>query len=125
MIGQELRTFLINYQNLNDLVGSRIYPMKLPQDPTFPAVTYHEISSPEHHDIPVAYPTYQFSCWAERYGEATEVAKQVKNALQRYKGMMGETRVKQGVYEGKQEIYEPETGIYHFPVDVKIIYRSD
>jgi len=100
------------------LVANRIYPLLLPQSPTFPAVVYLRVSGlrVQSHDGDSAlqHPRFQFSCWAETYTEALAVAEQVRTALQ------GATTAGVGIYETAHDFYDAETGWYHIPVDITI-----
>lgn len=124
MFSTALRTYLLSVPEITASIGSRLYPGWIPENAPMPSVAYLEVSGVRHHDIDVAYPRYQFSCFSTRYLEAKEVADEIRNALQRYKGDMGNTRVIQGVHEGSFEQYERDTGIYHVAIDFKIIYRE-
>ncbi|KAB2337654.1 DUF3168 domain-containing protein [Cytobacillus depressus] len=122
MLETDLVNYLKNYQPLKDLVGGRIYPGVIPENGTKPAIAYNEISAPGHHDIDVAFPRFQFSCFSTRYTEAKQVRKEIENALKRFKGKMGNTRVIQGVSAGKYMLYEKDTMLHNAIIDIKIIY---
>jgi len=118
-IEQSLETYLKNYADLTALVGTRIYPAKLPQNFTPPAITYSRISSSRYysHSGPsgLARPRFQLSCWAEHYGEAKQVAEQVRAALEAWPA----TKTVQAAFVVNElDGYEPETKLYHVPVDV-------
>ncbi len=121
-----IKVVLAGDTGLDDIIDGRYYPMILPQVPTYPALTYTNISDVEHHDIDFAMPRFQFSCWAETYAEAKELKAQIKSIFQRRQEPMGGTsvlRIVQGVYEGAIDLYDPGTETYHIPVDFKIIYK--
>jgi hypothetical protein len=120
----DLRDYLIAYTDLNALVGSRIYPAVLPDNPTYPAIAHSEVSGSRRHNINVAFPRYQFSCFSPTYLIAKEVATQVRKALQRYSGLMGSTRVIQGVFENEIEFYDPTEKVWNVAVDMKMIIRE-
>lgn len=121
-----LKVILSGSTAMTDLIGARYYPVNLPQNPTYPALTYTKISGDEHHDIPVGYPRYQFSCWANKYSEAKSVAKEVKRIFQRRNEPIGGSSglpIIQGVYEGDTDLWDFNTKKYHCPVDFMFIYR--
>lgn len=70
---QALRAFLLSYSAITDLIGTRIYPDILPQDPTYPAITYQEISGPRDYTQQGAdgVTTYrvQLDLWANTFEE--------------------------------------------------------
>ncbi|MBU8733436.1 DUF3168 domain-containing protein [Cytobacillus oceanisediminis] len=122
MLEVDLVNYLKNYQSLKDLVGGRIYPGVIPENGSKPAIAYNEISARGHHDIDVSFPRIQFSCFSPRYIEAKQVRKEIENALKRFKGAMGDTRVIQGVVAGKHELYEHDTKLHNAIIDIKIHY---
>lgn len=124
MLSTALRAYLLSRPEIRNLIGTRIYPGWIPENAPMPSVAYLEVSGVRHHDIDVAFPRYQFSCFSTRYLEAKEIADEIRKALQRYKGDISGTRVIQGVHEGTFEQYERDTGIYHVAIDFKIIYRE-
>lgn len=124
MFSTALRSYLLSIPEITALIGTRLYSGWIPENAPMPSVAYLEVSGVRHHDIDVAFPRYQFSCFSTRYLEAKEIADEIRKALQRYKGDISGTRVIQGVHEGTFEQYERDTGIYHVAIDFKIIYRE-
>jgi hypothetical protein len=107
-IEEAIYSYLSNETGITSLVGSRIYPVKLPQNTDYPAITYFRVSGPEHHEKDMAYPRFQFSCWAAEYGTAKGLAAEVKAAFQRFKGTMGTPGVAviQGVFLNDLDVYD-------------------
>jgi len=126
---EALFAYLKDHAGLKALVGTRIYPLILPQPPTLPAVTYFKVSLVNRRVM--ASPSdvlkqvrVQFSCWANTYSETKSVAEQVKVALQDFAGQMGGgVQVLDGNIINEQDLYEDDTGIYHVPVDVLIMHE--
>ena len=108
--------------------GERIYPLILPQNPTYPALTYQLISNQGHHDIPVDYPRIQITAWSPQLLQAKQLAGEVQAALQRYKGVMNGYRIKQIVKEASPgDLWDEnagDAGLYYVPVDYRIIYKG-
>ena len=113
---------------IHDLIADRIYPVKLPQNPTLPAMTYRIISGMEHHDYDVAYPRFQFNCWGESYSDAKSLSVATKQAFQRLSSPIGGTSGKaviQGVLLNDIDMgYEEDTQLYGIFVDIRLIYRK-
>lgn len=96
---EALYSYLSTHAGLSALVGTRIYPVKLPQNVSLPAVTYQKISGHRVHamqtDPGYASPRFQISCWAvdsateSGYDIVKAVAEQARAALQDYRGTMG------------------------------------
>jgi hypothetical protein len=49
----------------------------------------------------------------------------VIESLTRYKGVASGNHIKQIVYENSLDAIEDETGLFHVPVDFKIIHLGD
>lgn len=122
MFFTDLRNFLLTHESLTKLINVRLYPGWIPKDAPMPSVAYLEVSGVGFHDIDVAYPRYQFSIFSPKYVEAKEIAKEIKDILQRFKGKMGNTRVIQAVYQNEYDNYEIDTKLYHIAIDFKFIY---
>ncbi len=129
-IEEALYSYLSTYAGLAALVGTRIYPLVLPQNPTLPAITYQKVSRAGERAMSSPSPRvtrsrFQFSCWGTTYGSVKDVAAQLKAALQDYQGLMGGTggvTVLDADVANEQDIYEPEAFVYHLPVDVMIYH---
>jgi len=120
-----LKRMLETDTDLLALITGRVYPGKLPQGATLPAVTYRKVSGPRIHDLDVAYPRFQITAWAESYIEAVAVAFAIRGATQRYKGIRDGVKIPQIVYLNEVDMIDPETGYYTRPVDVEIIYEEE
>jgi hypothetical protein len=85
---QYLVAHLNAHAGLSALVGSRIYPLILPQSPTLPAVTFQQISRVPVHDrsMPDTLVTtrWQWNVNARTYATALPVMAQLKIALQAF-----------------------------------------
>lgn len=125
MIEESLRTKILADSDVTDDIGQRLYILKLPQNPTYPTVTYFKVSNARHHDLDVAMPRYQIDVWAESYITARQVADNIRKALQRESGNWSGISVIQAVYEGETDLYEEDTELYHIAQDFKIIYRGE
>lgn len=116
----EIRSHLIADTDLNNLVGTRIYPLTLPRDPTFPAITYQLISNPRG-EWGTKNPRYQFSVYSKNYGETVQTAEALKNALSTIEGLAD---IFANYDEDETEQYEAETGIYTRIVDAIFYYAT-
>ena len=84
-IEEALYAELAGYTNLTDLVSTRIYPMRLPENATLPGVVYYRMSAGRENDFSgatgLARPTFRVQVWADDYKESHTVATQVRKAL--------------------------------------------
>ena len=132
-IETELYTRLTTHAGLSALIGTRAYPLHLPQKPTLPAVTYHRVSairvSAMGADTGLVRPRFQIDVWAEEYitqGATTgarEVAEQVRAALQRWSTSSG-TIVQDSYFLNEVELFEPDTELVHIALDFEINYEE-
>jgi len=108
------------YTALAVLVDGRAYPMKLPERAVFPAITYFQVSNTEGNTMDGYDKTiegrWQISCWAENYGAAKALAEQVKVAIRGFSGSLTQI-VKKSYLANETDLYEPDVGLYHIPVD--------
>jgi hypothetical protein len=124
MIELVIKNKMLARSQIVTLITDRIYYSVLPQNPTFPAISFFRVSNPRHHHIDVAYPRFQFDYWALTYSQAVELANEGRLALQREKGIFTGINVIQGVYLGEESLYEQDTKLYRISQDMKIIYRD-
>ncbi len=117
-----IRTLLYNDTAVRAIVDSRIYPLKKPLEATLPALTIHKISGPRDHVTGHGTPRYQVSCWAESFSLVQDLSEAVISGLERYKGVASGNHIKQIVYVNSLDAIEDETGLFHVPVDFKIIH---
>jgi hypothetical protein len=89
LIAEALAARLAAFSGLAALVGTRIYARKLPQGPTYPAVTYYRVSGMREESLSgasgLAHPRYTVTAWATTYAGAQAVAEQVRLALECYR----------------------------------------
>lgn len=129
---QAVQARLAGYAGLASLVAARIYPLVLPQKPTYPTVTYQRITSARASamgsDPGVASVTIQVDAWGSTYANARAVAAQVRAALQRWRGTQaisgGSVEVLDSFIESDQDIYEEETATYRVRMDFLIWHRE-
>jgi len=102
------------------LVGSRIYPVNLPQEPTYPAVTYLEISGDPHNSLTgpqgLHWARLRVHTWGETYGDAYETAQAVEVALNGQKF----TTLRAISALGRHDLYESAVEAYYISQDFSI-----
>jgi hypothetical protein len=108
MIHEALFSRLSGYAGLTALVGARIYPRLLPQNPTYPAVTYDRISAERQSamgsDSGLVSGRWQVSSWGKTYTDARDIAEQVRKALQRYRGTSSGTVIQDIFIESENDL---------------------
>lgn len=130
VIEEGLYAFLVT--NLTT-VTSRVYPIRLPQTVTLPAIIYQRISTGREktHDqtaAGLAYPRFQFTSYAGTHASCKEVTNQLRSILAGFKGVFtvgaDTVRVDGILPEGEQDFYEPDSGIY-FTTSDYFVYHAE
>ena len=125
---EDLRAYLLTLSAITDLIGQRVYFIKLPQDTTFPALTINRISTQRRRshggNSNLTRPRIQLTCFAETYLATKAISTQIVNALESYVGTMGSTQVYDSFVENELDLYDSESKIYYLPIDVMIRYNG-
>jgi hypothetical protein len=98
-------------------VGERIYPMgKRPQATQLPALSFALVSGPTSHyshagatDHEVS---YQFDCWADDADDAMDLAQELAEALDGFRGSWDDYRIGSVFLSVVLDDHEPDTGLY-------------
>ena len=110
------------------LIGTRLYPGHLPQNPTYEAMTYRRVNTgrPHAHDGPgdLAKARFQFSCFGATYSAARTLANTLRTAIDGYKGTVAGVRIDGILFIDEQDAYEDETGVYMLPIDFRVIHKE-
>lgn len=124
-IAETIRAKLIANPALSALVGARIYPLKLPQNPTYPAITYQRVAGDYQGDIGVHSPDFQFDCWASGYTEAENLTRALINALDRESWRTGNHEIiKCTLNRTPLDLYDSVVNKHRVSLDFSILYRE-
>lgn len=109
-------------------VGDRIFPVRIPEGATLPALVYHKVSDPSLHskdgDMNLNRPRFQFTAWADKYADAKAAIKAVRTALQGYTGptLQGVT-VPEIICDSEQDLNDPQSLEFGASLDA-IVWHS-
>lgn len=124
IIEEGLVAYLTAYAGLSSLIGTRISPLRLPENVTYPALTYQRISSQrvqsQSGSSKLAFPRFQFDCYAKTYLAAKNVSAQLRAALDGFKGTMGDVPVGSSLSQSDRDFYDPNTRIWRVSIDFVI-----
>ena len=127
-IEEALDTYLQSNTDLTELIGTRLYPKKLPQKPTLPAVVYHRISGPREHSMDgssgLAHPRFQFDMYGRTYAAAKDVSDKMRLALDAFKGTIGGVDINGAFLEDDSDGYDDDLEIYWFQADYEIWHNE-
>jgi hypothetical protein len=114
------------------LIGTRLYPLVLPQDPTYPALTYQVIEDipPMAHDGPgdLFGALVQFDCYGASYSAAKTLARGLRADLNGKSGAIGaagaRVRLAGAFLQGMMDHHEPTTAVWRVMVEFLINYKE-
>lgn len=110
--------FLRNWAGLAALVGLRIKPISLGQEPTYPIVTYFVVDAPGDYSQSKSRtisPRVQFDCYATTYRGTHALAEQVREGIEAYGHGIGAGCFVNGPADMEEP---PELGRWRVRVDV-------
>jgi len=117
MIANNLYTYLVAQAGITNLVSTRVYPVIMPQKPTFPAITYNDDDSnyTESFDGQTDHvqSIFQLDGWSKTYAEATTVGTAISTALKNTSGSFGGITIQRcTVLSGPVTVYEDSVEAY-------------
>ncbi len=120
-IATDIRTFLLADATLTTLIGTRLYPLTLPQNPTLPAMTYQWVSGERVHTadgaLGLSRPRIQFDAWATTYLVAESVFEALRKRLDAFRGAAGASIIQGAFFDSERDLYESEPKLYRRSVD--------
>lgn len=126
-IEKDLVLYLINVPAVTAIVGTRIYPKRLPENPVMPALVYQRIAesvSPTLDDDPSTYMSgirIQIGAYGATYAEAKELMDAVMVAMSYYHGAFGNSTVKMIIPNMRLDVPDdPEVAIEREVADFTI-----
>lgn len=133
MIRADLRTYLLAQSTITDLVGTRIYWVRIPQKPqsetTYPCITYRRATGGHMHHLDnaqgYAQPIFEIDVWGPDSEVVENVGEQVRLKLQGFSGTMGTTDVGGVTLDDEQDFYIPsdigdDIGVHRIQYKYKI-----
>lgn len=109
---------------LSALVGTRVYPLVLPQAGALPAVVYTLVDDVETLNGHNGVARVQFTAWATTYAGAKSVRDALRERLRSFAGQSSTDRVEDVdvSFSGPAGL-EPELGLYRRDLDTMIYHR--
>lgn len=101
------------------IVGTRIWPVRMPDNATLPGVVYQRVSTVESPDLgarSLRESRFQLDCWADRFGDTVTTAAAVIAALD-YKSAASIDRI---LIDSARDLYDDAAMLYRRSVDVLI-----
>jgi hypothetical protein len=127
-VSTDLRAFILADGTVAGLIGTRLYPLTLPQAPTLPAMSYQWISGQHFNamDAPskLSGPRVQFTCWAATYLQAEAVVEALRKRLNGFRGMAGATEIQGAFMESERDLYESDPALFARSADFFVYYTD-
>jgi hypothetical protein len=127
-IKKSLENHLKSYAALKAIHKGQVCFGRAPSTWTAPYQNITKISDPaENRRLGVPCPRFQVDNFAPTQAQADLMAELTIQSLDGFSGVMGGTggkKIVTGKYMDSTDLYEPDTGLYNCPVDVKIQYRN-
>jgi len=116
MIEQGLYDLLSSDQALSQLVGARIYPVLIPEETTYPAITYQGVTGsvkPSVDGRAYSEKSIQIDAWGNTYGDIKCVQAALHRILDGYVGTLSDgTRVLSSLRINEFDAYESDARVY-------------
>lgn len=101
--------------SVSAIVVDRVYPQKLPQAPTLPAITYNLVSAVRVRDLegPAGKSRHRISinCWGNTYASVRGLADAVRRELDGYgSGYMRDTFIGSITLDNEIDLFEEDAG---------------
>lgn len=124
----DLRAFLMADDTISGLVGSRVYPNKLPENVAYPAIRYEQVSGVREYHLRGpsgrARPRISINAWATKYEDARGLADAIRRRLNGYAGTLGETEVGSIKLESEIDFFEDEVKVHRVAQDYMISFKE-
>jgi len=121
----DLKSFVTGGSALAAQIGTRMYPLQLPQEPTLPALTYFQVDDPPEYahegQAGIHHPRWQFDVWASTYLKAKQVADLLIARLHAWHSSNASYNAFIGA---EQDFSEAERELYRVSVDAIIWCRD-
>jgi hypothetical protein len=130
---QELRTYVLADATVSGLIGTRMYPIRLPQNVTLPAITYQRISHEHMHHLKsgtgTARARMQLDCWSYSLTECKQMSEALRGLLHGFTGTMQSVKVFSSLCENEIHLHEPpqdgsDNYLYHIAQDFIILHTE-
>lgn len=121
----DLRTYLLADSTISNLIGTRMYPVVLPQSPTYPAVSYSTISAQRGHNMQapdgLAAQRIQVDAWALTYAQARSLSDAIRNRIDSFRGSMGSTKVQGIFFDTERHLNEQDGSTVFYRIETDYI----
>lgn len=127
-VGKAFRARLLATTAVTDLVDQRVFRLFLPQNPTYGAVTVHQISGRRESvmgdDTGDVEGTVQVDSWDKPGGSLGDIKNAVRDSLQRFSGTVSGTTILEVFLESEIELWEEDLEAMRVSQDYRVWWRD-
>jgi hypothetical protein len=121
-----IHNILTNTAGIAAIAGTRVYRIKMPDNPTLPAITYHTITG-EHIESRDGFsnlsnPIIGIDCWARTAKAAQDLAYLLRDTLIGYSGTYSDRTIGNVLEWSQEDLYDADTDIFHVACSVRAWY---
>lgn len=113
---EPIRARLLASGAIAAIVGTRVYPLRLPAKPTLPAIVVTRISGVRathlHGQASLARPRIQVDCWAQKSDDASALGALCRQQLDSYSGQYADVTVSPPTTVTIQTVFENENDLF-------------
>ena len=126
IIEDAIYTKLTGLAAVSAIVVLRIYPLKMPDNPTFPCVTYQRISSIREQTLSgrVSYcdALYQIDSWSESYDTTASLAAAIFAGLEGFRGIVSTVDIQGILSQNEIDLYEDDVKVFRRSQTFRVIF---
>ena len=127
-IREGIRSAVLSDATVSNTIDTRAYYKMLPQNPTYPAITFEQISGDPLNalsEVPaLSWSRIRVNCWGETYSDADALAIAVENALNGQTFSLTGLEIGSIVADGMRDFYEPNVEAFYITQDYRIFYKE-
>src|SRR6185295_13120208 len=128
LVEEALHTRLLAVAGVTALIGDRVHPVPLPQNVTYPAVSYQLISRNRETafgvDPLLATSRIQVNAWASTYTAVKALAEQIRLALERFRGTVLGIEWQDTLLDGETDLYDDTVLVHQVAIDAIVFHRE-
>ena len=123
-----IRSELINDADVTALVGTRVYPVMMPQGFEMPCISYQRVSSDRIHTLSGPNgrvdASFQVDFYAESYSVVRDLADKARQVLDGFKGQLGGSENNVGGIHlvSDRDLWQDNIEVYRVTHDYSVFY---
>lgn len=130
MIEKALRKKLISTQTIAQIIGTRVYPIMLPEKAILPALSFGRVSTEgarlsHSGSTGILTSVFEVGCIAKDVEVAKQLARLIRGTFSGFSGSVDGYKIYRTSVENEFDEYDPETGTYQVPVEIYLTHDEE